>query len=488
MSDQTRRSAEHGDAADAAATAFTLTAAIDEYLPEDADTVRAVLTIAAPARLARSRDRVEVVVVDNSVSMRFGSKLQAAKAAAGAAVEQIEDGVAFAVLAGHDEVRPVWPAAPGRLATADPQQRAMALAAVDGLTTEGGTIIGSWLAEAAQLVRSTGDPRLAHVLLLSDGRNEHQSHAELAAVVAGCRGLLQCDCWGIGEDWDPPELRFISDELGGRTEAAVDVDDPLGRDELVAGFRARIRSSQARAAPDVALRVRTRDIADVVAFRQATPLLRDLAERSVALPGREAGAAYPLDSWAPDETRSYFVGLRIRPDRVGVVGDRLRVASVELVLAGGTTAARASLTAEWCDDPRRLTGEVDEVQRHLGFAELAEDTDAGTRALHAGDRVAAESHLARAWRTAQRLGASDHQERLARLIRVDDATGAVELLAATTGDVIRAQTYSTATAAYPSVAAPGGGAADDRRDDTAELEYLDLSGYPDAVDDHGTAP
>jgi hypothetical protein len=465
-------------------TTFTLTTAVDGYLHAGADTVRAVVTVTAPALLARSRDRVEVVVVDNSVSMRFGGRLNAAKAAAGAAVEQIEDGVAFAVIAGHDDVRPVWPAQPGQLAEADPRQRAMALEALGGLTTEGGTIIGSWLEQAALLVRSTGDRRLAHVLLLSDGRNEHQAHEQLAAIVADCRGLLQCDCWGIGEDWDPPELRFISDELGGRTEAAVDVDDPRGRDELVAGFRTRMRSSQARAAPDVALRVLTRDVADVVAFRQATPVLRDLGERSVPLPDGEAGAAYPLDSWAPAETRSYFVGLRIRRDRLGLVGDRLRAARVELVLADGTTAAGASLTAEWCDDPRRLTGEVDEVQRHLGFVELAEDTDAGTRALHAGDGVAAQSHLARAWRTARRLGATDHEERLARLVRVDDTTGVVELLDATSGDRIRAQTYATATAPYPSVAAPGGGP-DDRRDDTAQLEYLDL---PDAPADHGAPP
>jgi hypothetical protein len=466
------------------ATTFTVTTAVDEYLPEDADTVRAVVTVTAPALLARSRDRVEVVVVDNSVSMRFGGRLSAAKAAAGAAVEQIEDGVAFAVIAGHDDVRPVWPPRPDQLAEADPHQRAMALDALDDLTTEGGTIIGCWLEQAARLVRSTGDRRLAHVLLLSDGHNEHQAHGHLAAVVADCRGLLQCDCWGVGEDWDPPELRFVSDELGGHTEAAVDVDDPRGRDELVAGFRTRIRSSQARAAPDVALRVLTRDIADVVAFRQATPVLRDLGTRSVSLPDGEAGASYPLDSWAPAEARSYFVGLRIRRDRLGAVGDRLRVASVALVLADGTTAARASLTAEWCDDPRRLTGEVDEVQRHLSFAELAEDTDAGTRALHDGDRVAAEAHLARAWRTARRLGAADHEQRLARLVRVDDATGVVELLDATSGDVIRAQTYATSTAPYPSVAGAGGGP-HDRRDDTAQLEYIDLSDVPD---DHGTPP
>ena len=465
-------------------TTFTLTTTVDEYLPEGTDTVRGVITVTAPALLARSRDRVEVIVVDNSASMLSGGRLSAAKAAAGAAVEQIEDGVAFAVIAGHDVVRPVWPSQPGQLAEADPHQRAMALDALTDLTTEGGTIIGSWLEQAALLVRSTDDRRLAHVLLLSDGRNEHQARDQLAAVVADCRGLLQCDCWGIGEDWDPPELRFISDELGGHTEAAVDVDDPRGREELVAGFRTRIRSSQARAAPDVALRVLTRDIADVVAFSQATPVLRDLDERSVPLPDGEAGAAYPLDSWAPAETRSYFVGLRIRRDRLGVVGDRLRAASVELVLADGTTAGRASLTAEWSDDPRRSTGEVDEVQRHLDFAELADGTDAGTRALRDGDRVAARSHLARAWRTARRLGATHHEERLARLIQVDDATGVVELLDATSGDVIRAQTYATATAPYPSVAAPGGGP-HDRQDDTAQLEYADLT---DAADDHGTPP
>src|SRR3977135_3123603 len=90
----------------------------NEYLPEEAREVNAVVTIAASgagaaggfaggAGAASGAGSVEVIVVDTSGSMG-GSKIQAAREATAAAVAAIKDGVRFAVVSGDNTARVVY--------------------------------------------------------------------------------------------------------------------------------------------------------------------------------------------------------------------------------------------------------------------------------------------------------------------------------------------------------------------------------------------
>ena len=118
------------------------------------------------------QDRAEIVVVDCSGSMGSSRKMEAAKAAASAAVDVIDDGVRSPSSPATTRpsccgLRTAGPSAPpaGR---SDAAKNAIAQ-----LQAAGGTAIGTWLDLARRLFSNTG-AAARHAILLTDGRNEHQ--------------------------------------------------------------------------------------------------------------------------------------------------------------------------------------------------------------------------------------------------------------------------------------------------------------------------
>ena len=200
---------------------FTAETFQNEYLATGVDTVDAVVTVAAAGEAAEagatpSTDRAEVVIFDTSGSMGTGRKMAAAKEAAAAAVDSLDDGVSFAVIAGDHEAKLLWPQDGRSFAVADADDRAGAKAAIARAEPAGGTAIGTWLDLARQLFGTTTAPA-RHAILLTDGRNEHQQPYELQAAIAACRGLFQCDCRGVG----PAGPRLPARRVGARRVARL---------------------------------------------------------------------------------------------------------------------------------------------------------------------------------------------------------------------------------------------------------------------------
>src|SRR5947199_1486867 len=115
-----------------------------------------------------------------------------AKQASAAAVDALRDGVSFAVVAGTDRARMVYPVE-GRLAVADARTKAEAKTAIGRLKAGGGTAIGQWLTQANRLFVGH-QQAIKHAILLTDGRNEHETPAELDNALALCEGRFVCDC------------------------------------------------------------------------------------------------------------------------------------------------------------------------------------------------------------------------------------------------------------------------------------------------------
>ena len=115
-------------------------------------------------------------------------------------------------------------ALPLAVAVADADDRAAAKANIAATEPAGGTAIGTWLDLARQLFTTTTAPS-RHAILLTDGRNEHQQPHELAAAISACRGLFQCDCRGVGVDWEVDELRGIATALLGTVDIVADPQD-----------------------------------------------------------------------------------------------------------------------------------------------------------------------------------------------------------------------------------------------------------------------
>jgi hypothetical protein len=401
---------------------FTAETFQNEYLATGVDTVDAVVTVAAAgdpgAGAARSGagDRAEVIIFDTSGSMGAGRKMQAAKDAASAAVDSLDDGVAFAIIAGDHEAKLLWPQDGRSFAVADQDDRAAAKAAIAHAEPAGGTAIGTWLDLARQLFAAT-TASARHAILLTDGRNEHQQPHELAAAVSACRGLFQCDCRGVGVDWEVEEMRGIATALLGTVDIVADPAD------LAADFRAMIDSSQSRALPDVKLRLWAPQGAVIESLRQVAPEVLDLTAT-----GTESGPLardFLLGGWAPGESRDYHLRIKVNP---GGVGDEMLAGRVSLVLTDGTVATQALVRAVWTDDTVKSTRMDRHVAHYTGQVELADAIHEGLAARKAGDEKTATVKLGRAVQLAAASGNGDTMRLLSEVVDVDDAdSGTVRL-------------------------------------------------------------
>ncbi|GAA3464148.1 VWA domain-containing protein [Saccharothrix longispora] len=436
----------------AVAPEFAVEVRQNEHLPAGAGRVEAVVTVTATggARAGPAADAAEVLVLDTSGSMRSPpEKLAEAVRAAEAALGVLRDGVRFAVVAGTDTARVVYPPGPG-LAVAGPRTRAAATRAVRRLRAAGGTAMGRWLLLADALLsgpdagapdaggpgsRASGaGPR--HAILLTDGENRHESPQELAAVLERVAGRFTCDCRGVGTDWRVAELRGIAEAMLGTVDI---VADPAG---LARDFESMTLAAMGKAVADVSLRLWTPGHAEVVFLRQVAPALLDLTGRRRRT-GPRTGE-YPTGAWAAGESRDYHLSVRVRP---AAVGERMLAARIALVGPGEAVSGRGRVLAVWTDDAALSTRIPPEVAHYTGQAELAEAIREGLRARRAGDAARATARLGRAVRLAHESGNTGTAKLLAAVVEVRDAaSGTVRLRADVTEvDEMTLDTRSTVT-------------------------------------------
>ncbi len=266
---------------------FTVDIDQNPYLPAGGRDVSAVVTVTADAAgsvpaPAAGGGSAEIVIVDCSGSMDYPpTKLSEARAATAAAVDVIHDGTAFAIVAGTSTAWAVYPT-DGTMAIASDATRAQAKAALRSLRASGGTAIGQWLRLAHQIFQ-TSPATLRHAILLTDGKNQHETAEQLADAISLCEGVFRCDCRGVGTDWEVSELRKISTALLGTVDIVV---DPAG---LAADFEELMRGAMSKHLPDVLLRVWTPQQAALKFVKQVAPAIDDLTSRRLA-PGALTGA------------------------------------------------------------------------------------------------------------------------------------------------------------------------------------------------------
>lgn len=418
---------------------FTAEVYQNEFLPDGATDVHAVVTVtcsgAGAAGQAGDGDAAEVIIVDTSGSMS-GDKIVAARTAAMAAVDQILDGTWFAVIAGSHEARLAYPERPGAIAMvkADARTREEAKVAVRRFHADGGTAMGTWLRLATRVLGSVPGLEQKHAILLTDGKNQHETSASLDAAVAASRGVFQADCRGVGVDWEVAELRRIATELLGTVGLIPDAAS------LAAEFEDLMRQSMGRGVARADLRVWTPQGGQVLFVRQVAPNVEDLTARRVEV--NPLTGAYPTGAWG-DESRDYHVAVRVPPRTVGA--EQL-AARVQVVVADGVLA-QGLVKAMWSADDA-LTARINPAVAHYtGQAELASAIQDGLAAKAAGDEATATMRLGRAVQLAAASGNQEATARLRKVVEVDDeATGTVRLKRGTTKlDEMALDTASTKT-------------------------------------------
>ncbi|WP_018654437.1 VWA domain-containing protein [Actinomadura flavalba] len=392
---------------------FGFTVDQNPYLPAGGREMHAVLTVQASG-VARASRAAEVIVLDASGSMSYSGKMAAAKAAARAAVHAIRDGVLFGVIVGANEPRMIFPTRDVRLVPMTPDTRRNALDAIGRVEPAGGTAIGGWLLMAHRLL-APHDDAVRHAILLTDGKNQHETDAELDGALRACAGAFTCDALGVGTDWVVAELRKISGALLG---TFLDVPEPA---DLESRFRELTERAMGKGVADVALRVWTPKQATVRFVKQMVPVLDDLTPK--AAPSGPQTADYPLGAWGA-EAREYHVCVHVPP---GDVGRQMRAAWVKLI-AGDRELAAANILAEWTDDEAKATLINGRVARHTDQGELAEAIQEGLAARRDGDEDTATARLGRAVRLARQVGNEQISGLLDRVVEVvDEESGTVRL-------------------------------------------------------------
>jgi hypothetical protein len=398
---------------------FTVDIDQNQFLPEGGRTVNAVVTVTssadmAPVQSSASR-AAEIIMVDCSGSMDVPTtKIASARAAVAAAIDVLHDGTAFAVVAGTNTAWPVFPT-DGTMAIADESSRAAAKRAAMSLRASGGTAIGTWLRLACAIFE-TYPAQLRHAILLTDGKNQHETPDQLQAAIGRCEGLFSCDCRGVGTDWEVAELRKISTALLGTVDI---VADPAG---LAADFTAMMENAMGKQVADVALRVWTPQSAVVQFVKQVAPTVADLTVRRTQT-GPQAGD-YPTGAWGPGESRDYHVSVEVNP---AGVGQEMLAARVSLV-SGSDVLGQGLVRAVWTDDEALSTKINPRVAHYTGQAELADAIQDGLEARKQGDEETATAKLGRAVKLAQQSGNEDTAKLLAKVVDVvDAATGTVRL-------------------------------------------------------------
>ncbi|MET8075604.1 VWA domain-containing protein [Streptomyces sp. NPDC005303] len=425
----------------------------NEYLPDGGREVNAIVTVtstgggtigssvAAPHLWSAGQgpSAAVAIMVDCSGSMDYPpTKMRNARGATAAAIDTLRDGVHFAVIGGTHVAKEVYPG-DGRLAVADATTRDQAKQALRKLSAGGGTAIGTWLRLADRLL-SSADVAIRHGILLTDGRNEHESPEDLKASLDACAGRFTCDARGVGTDWEVKEVTGIASALLGTADI---VADPAA---LAADFTQMMETAMGKEVADVALRVWTPVGTAIKFVKQVAPTVEELTDRRTEA-GPRAGD-YPTGSWG-DESRDYHVCVEVPAANIG---QEMLAARVSLVVPqpDGSTqnlGAQGLVRAVWTDDMVASTSINPQVAHYTGQAELAQAIQQGLDLRKAGDIDGATAKLGRAVQLANDSGNADTAKLLSKVVDVVDATtGTVRLKAKVEeADEMTLETRSTKT-------------------------------------------
>jgi hypothetical protein len=382
----------------------------NQYLPAGGTVVDAVLTVTTSSAdghtPAAGSNAAQVIMIDCSGSMANPpGKLDEAKKATFAAIDTLRDGVAFAIIAGRHNAEMVYPPA-ATLVPATRETRAEAQDAVSQLIAGGGTALGAWLHLANDLF--AGNPaEVKHAIMLTDGRNEHESHQQLATVLRSCEGRFVCDARGVGDGWSGAELLVVASALLGTADGLAFPSD------LVADFRRMTEAAMGKALGEVTLRLWTPAGSTVRLVEQAFPHLEDLTGRRSEVSARVGD--YPVGAWGI-ESRDYHLSIALP---AGAVGEERLAARVSLV-SQDQSLLESRVLATWTDD-QALFATIDPwVAHYSGQEELAAAIQQGLAARAAGDVNTATAMLGRAARLAAQTGREDTANLLGRLVEVVD--------------------------------------------------------------------
>jgi hypothetical protein len=393
---------------------FTVEAFQNRHLAPGATRVDAILSVTADAALQATGELMVGFILDKSGSMA-GARIESVVAAVSRAVGLLDERAQLFVVAFDGSAYLL-----ARAAQATPEAKRHAAQALAQLTAQGGTVMSAGL-RAARTLFEQAPNAIRRAVFLTDGKNEGEKAQAVIDELARCAGVFECDCWGVGTDWQVGEVQQIATALLGK---AALIPGPDGVD---AAFSAAIERARSKALKDVRLRLWTPQGATVAFVKQVNPAIDDLTARarSISPQVRE----YLTGSWAGGEARDFHVAIDVRP---GGVGDELLAARSSLVYDEADPSApggwrlreekppEGRVFASWTDDAALSSRSSAHVTHYAVEDELGDAIRRGLQQQAQGDVSGATQLLGRAVRLAHASHNTGATQRLARVVEVLD--------------------------------------------------------------------
>ena len=391
---------------------FKLESFQNPYLSAGTNRVDAILTVTTEADGAGGANAptggVVGFILDTSGSMQ-GERIDSVIHATRQAIQLLDEQTWFFIVGFADNAGLIF-----NLAQATPANKALADAQIKRILAGGTTRMSAGLLLARQQFAHA--PNAIHyVLFLTDGKNNANDETDLDAALNQCEGVFQCDCRGVGTDWQVKQLQKIAHKLLGSAQI---IAAPSG---LAADFSAAIQNALSRAVNNVRLRLWTPKSARILSVKQMSPDIITLTDRKAPVDAQSAD--YPTGAWAA-ESRDYYVAIEMLTP--GDVGDEMLACRPSLVYeAGGQTqevkAPQARVLASWTDD-EALSARINvQVAHYTGQEELAEAIQQGLEARAQGDADTATRMLGRAAKLAQESNNEETTTRLKKVVDIVDA-------------------------------------------------------------------
>ncbi len=400
---------------------FQIEAFQNPYLSVGTTRIDAVLTVSAFAEgnvvspTGEASGIAVGLIVDGSGSMQ-GDRIEAVRYATRKAIALLDERMFFFIVRFSSTAELIYP-----LSQATEAHKARADMAARGLAASGGTAMSTGLDMARQQFDQLHGA-ICQAVFLTDGKNDDNDEARLDGVLSRCEGVFQCECRGVGTDWQVKQLQKIAAKLLG---TASRIPDPAG---LEADFLQTIQSTSGRGVGNVRLRLWTPKTARIVAVKQMSPDIAVLTDRGIPVDAQSTD--YPTGAWGT-EARDYYVAVEM--NRSGDIGDEMLAARPSLVYDpdGQTQEIKnpaARILASWTGDEALSARINSQVAHYTGQAELAQAIQEGLEARAQGDVESATRLLGRAAKLAAESGNRETTARLGKVVDiVDERAGTVRL-------------------------------------------------------------
>jgi hypothetical protein len=401
---------------------FKVEAFQNRHLALGTTRVDAIVSVTASADLKATGELVVGFILDKSGSMS-GARMAAVTQAVVRAIELLDERARFFVVAFDGNAYVV-----SREARATPEAKRAAAQVVTQLQAQGGTAMSVGLRAARTLFERMPNA-IRRAVFLTDGKNEGEKAQSVVDELGRCAAIFECDCWGVGTDWQIGEVQQIAAALLGKASL---IPEATGVD---AAFRAAIEQARGKVLKDVRLRLWTPQGATPLFVKQVNPTIDELTHKAKEISPQVRD--YLTGSWAAGETRDFHVAIEVP---AGEVGDELLAARPSLVYLeaasdapGGwiereARPAEGRVFASWTADTRLSSRRDHHVAHYTGQDELAHAVRDGLLMQAQGDESGAALSLGRAVRLAHSSRNAGMTQRLARVVEVvDPGLGTVRL-------------------------------------------------------------